>query len=327
MRAVVVDRFQEPSELVVSQLPAPAAEPGMLLVDVHAAGCNFFDILLVQGKYQVKPPFPFIPGAEVAGTVRAVGEGVTGFSVGEHVMASLPHGAYAETVNVPPIVTSPIPEGLSFAEAAAFPIVYPTSYAALVFRGQLRAGEWVLVTAAAGGVGLSSVQIAKALGARVIAVAGGEEKLAVAREAGADVAIDYGDASWVDAVRAATGGRGVDVVIENVGGAIFEGALKSLAWGGRLVVVGFAGGTIPEIKANRVLLKHVAIVGLHWGPMVMHEPEKLREAQRELAELVAAGKLRPVVWKRYPLERVTEALEALGSRKSWGKIVLDMAQP
>jgi NADPH2:quinone reductase len=324
MKAVVVERFCDPSELAVAEAPEPSVEAGSVLVDVRAAGVNFFDTLIVQGKYQVKPALPFVPGAEVAGVVRAVGEGVGGFALGDRVMASLPYGGFCERVNVPAPVARKVPEAMPFEEAAAMPIVYPTSHAALVHRARLEAGETVLVTAAAGGVGLSSVQIAKALGARVIAVAGGADKLEVARRAGADVAIDYREGDWVDRVRKATEGRGVDVVIENVGGDVFEGATKVMAWGARLIVVGFAGGTIPELKMNRVLLKHISIIGLHWGPMVIHERDKVDASHAALMELYAAGKIRPVIYRTYPLEQVAEALGAIASRKSHGKIVLTL---
>jgi NADPH2:quinone reductase len=293
-------------------------------LDVSAAGVNFFDTLIVQGKYQVKPPLPFVPGAEVAGVVRAVGPGVSGFVPGDRVMSSLPYGGFCERINVPAPVAHKIPDAMPFDEAAAMPIVYPTSHAALVHRARLQAGETVLVTAAAGGVGLSSVQIAKALGARVIAVAGGEDKLEVTRRAGADVAIDYQKLDWVDRVKAATEGRGVDVVIENVGGDVFDGATRVMAWGARLVVVGFASGIIPDLKMNRVLLKHISIIGLHWGPMVIHERDKVDASHDALMELYAAGKIRPVIYRSYPLERVAHALGELASRKSHGKIVLTM---
>lgn len=322
MKAIVVDRWTSPAALALSEVADPSPEPGMLTVEVRAAGCNFADVLLVQGTYQMKPPFPFIPGSELAGVVKAVGEGVAGFVPGDRVMSSVLLGAFAEQVNVPAAVAMKLPEGMSFDEGGAFPIVYSTSHAALVHRAHLREGETVLVTAAAGGVGLSSVQIAKALGARVIALAGGEQKLAVVREAGADVAIDYREGDWIDRVKAETSGRGVDVVIENVGGDVFHGCMKCLAWEGRLVVIGFAGGHIPELKVNRVLLKQVSVVGLYWGMMLMNTPALVMESQRELAKLYEAGKIKPVVWKRFPLSDTGAALEALASRKSWGKIVV-----
>lgn len=322
MRAVVVDRWMQPSDLTAREHPEPGPAPGMLRIDVHAAGCNFFDLLMARGTYQVRPPLPFILGAELAGVVRDVGAGVEGFAPGDRVMASLPYGAFAETASVVPALATPIPAGMGFAQAAACPVVYPTSYVALADRARIAPGETLLVTAAAGGVGLAAVQLGKALGARVIALAGGAEKLEVARAAGADLALDYQDAGWVEAVRQATDGRGVDVVVENVGGDVFEGCMKLLAWDARLVVVGFASGRIPEVRLNRVLLKHVSLVGLHFGAMVVQAPAKVAETRRALAALWAGGQARPVVFGEYPLERVAEALHALGGRRSWGKVVL-----
>jgi len=323
MRAVVVERFQEPAELTVSEAPDPAPSAGALLVDVRAAGCNFFDTLLVKGNYQVKPAFPFVPGGELAGVVRSVGEGVAGFAPGDHVMAALPFGAFAELVNVPEIVARRIPERLSFEQAAAFPVVYPTAHAALVHRGGLRSGETVVVTAAAGGVGLAAVQIAKALGARVLAIAGGAEKLEIARRAGADHAVDYLESGWVDQARDLLGGR-ADLVVENVGGDVFDACTRLVAWEGRIVVVGFAGGRIPELKVNRVLLKHFSVIGLHYGPMVARAPDLGVEIHRALAELVEQSKIEPIVSQVYPLAEVGRALEALASRKTHGKIVLSV---
>lgn len=333
MKAVVVHEWTKPSDLSVSQIDPPAVEAGKLAIDVKAVACNFSDTLIVQGKYQVKPAFPFSPGGEVAGVVCELGEGVEGFTVGDRVMAYVEHGGYAERVNARPAATFPIPDDMSYEHAASIPIVYGTSYVSLVPRGMLAGGETVLVTAAAGGVGLATVQIAKALGARVIALAGGSDKLKIAREAGADVAIDYraqrGDESepneepqWVTAVRDATGGRGVDVVIENVGGDIFDGCTRCIAWGGRIVIVGFSSGDIPLVKANRVMLKHISLVGVHFGPMVERAPEELANCFRALMQLYEEGRLKPSIWKQYPLERAAEALEALAGRKSWGKIVL-----
>jgi NADPH2:quinone reductase len=322
MRAVVVERFVDPSELSVGHAPDPEVGPGMIGVEVRAAGCNWFDTLIVQGKYQVKPPLPFVPGAEIAGVVREVGAGVIGFAVGDRVLATLPYGGFAERVAVPSAAAVRMPDAMSFEQGAALPIVYPTAYASLVWRAGLCAGEWLLVTAAAGGVGLASIEIGKALGAKVVALAGGEDKLAIARQVGADVAIDYRDADWVERVRAATAGRGVDVVVENVGGEVFEGAMKSLAWAGRLVVCGFVSGKIPEVKANRILLKNISLVGIHWGAYAMNDPDRFRGVYEPIFALFREGKIAPHVFATYPLDRIGEALGALGSRKTWGKVVL-----
>jgi NADPH2:quinone reductase len=310
MRAIVVDRWMEPSELVVREVAEPELSDGGLAIDVEAAGCNFFDILMVRGQYQMRPPFPFIPGAELAGVVRAVGAGVRDFQPGDRVMASAGIGAFAERAVVAARSCWRVPDGMSFAAAAAMPIVYPTSYAGLVFRGRIAAGEWLLVHAAAGGVGLAAVQIGKALGARVIATAGGAEKLAIARAAGADVTLDYRDASWVDGVRDATGGQVTDL------------SLKCIAWNGRLLVIGFASGRIPEVKLNRVLLKNIAVVGLHWGAHAMHEPERIRETFDALLALHARGAIAPVIYRSYPLAELRAALAALASRQSYGKVIV-----
>jgi NADPH2:quinone reductase len=322
MRAVVVDKWMEPSELVVRDVPEPELTPGGLAVDVKSAGCNFFDILMVKGQYQVKPPFPFIPGAELAGVVTAVGEGVAGFAPGDRILASAGLGAFAERAVVPSKGAWKMPEGMTFDEGAGFPIVYPTSYAGLVNRAHLKAGETLLVHAAAGGVGIAAVQIGKALGARVIATAGGADKLEIARRVGADVAIDYRSGDWVEQVKEATGGRGADVIYDPVGGDVFDQSLKCIAWNGRLLVIGFASGRIPEVKLNRVLLKNIALIGLHWGAHVMHEPERVPEAFAALFDLYRAKKIAPVIYRAYPLAELPAALEALGSRGSYGKVVV-----
>jgi NADPH2:quinone reductase len=322
MRAIVVDRWMEPGELAVSERPAPVVGPGQLGVEVRAAGCNFFDILLVQGRYQVKPPFPFVPGGEVAGVVREVGAGVTGFAPGDRVLAAVPMGGYAERIALPAAFAHRMPEEMSFEEGAALPIVYPTSYAGLVFRAALQRGETLLVHAAAGGVGLAAVQIGKALGARVIATAGGVEKLHVALEAGADVGIDYSEEDFVERVKEFTGGRGADVIYDSVGGDVFDRSLKCIAWNGRLLVIGFASGTIPTVAANRILLKNVSVVGLHWGAYAKHEPARVPETFAALFRLYAEKQIRPVIYRSYPLEEAADALAALGSRKTHGKVVL-----
>ena len=322
MRAVVVDKWMEPSALTVRDWPEPELSPGGLAVDVKSAGCNFFDILMVKGQYQVKPPFPFIPGAELAGVVTAVGEGVAGFAPGDRVLASATLGGFAERIVVSARGAWKMPEGMTFDEGAGFPIVYPTSYAGLVNRAHLKAGETLLVHAAAGGVGIAAVQIGKALGAKVIATAGGADKLEVARRVGADVVIDYRSDNWVDHVKEATGGRGADVIYDPVGGDVFDQSMKCIAWNGRLLVIGFASGRIPEVKLNRVLLKNISLVGLHWGAHLMHEPERVPEAFAALFDLYRAKKIAPVIYRDYPLAEVPAALEALGSRGSYGKVVV-----
>jgi NADPH2:quinone reductase len=322
MRAVVVDRLMEPSELRVSEVEAPKLWPGTIAVDIRAAGCNFFDILMCQGKYQVKPPFPFTPGAEAAGVVAEVAGDVKGFVPGDRVLLSTPLGAFAERVVVSPRAVWKMPAGMSFEEGASFPIVYPTSYAALVYRAALKRGETLLVHAAAGGVGIAAVQIGKHLGARVLATAGDAEKLEVARAAGADVLIDYRKEDFALRVKEATGGKGADVIYDSVGGDVFDQSMKCIAWSGRLLVIGFAGGRIPEVKANRILLKNISVVGLHWGAYAQHEPERIGETFDALFRLYEEGKIKPVIFKKYALEELPEALAALGGRKTYGKVVV-----
>jgi NADPH2:quinone reductase len=322
VRAIVVERWQEPKDLVVRDVPEPVASANQVVIDVEAAGCNFFDILLVQGKYQMKPPFPFTPGAEAAGAVREVGANVRGFRVGDRVFGGVPLGAFAERLALPVSALHRMPDAMTYPEGAAFPVVYPTSYAGLVDRANLRAGETLLVHAAAGGVGIAAVQIGKALGARVIATAGGAEKLAVAKRAGADTVIDYSSGDWVEAVKQVTSGRGADVIYDPVGGDIFEGSLKCIAWNGRLLVIGFAGGVIPEVKANRILLKNIAVVGLHWGAYAQHQPERVPQVFDELAKLYETGHIRPLIFGTYGLDEVPKALEALASRGTYGKVII-----
>lgn len=322
MRAVVVDRWMEPQDLAVREIPEPAVGPGTLKVEVEAAGCNFFDTLMVRGQYQVKPAFPFIPGGELSGAVVEVGAAVAGFAVGDRVLAPVPTGAYAERAVVPAASAWRVPPAMSFEEGATFPIVYPTSYAALVFRARMQPGETLLVHAAAGGVGLAAVQIGKALGARVIATAGGADKLEIVRQAGADALIDYQTDDFVERVRALTDGRGADVIYDSVGGDVFDRSLKCIAWNGRLLVIGFAGGRIPEVKANRILLKNISVVGVHWGAYARNEPERVAETFTALFQMYAEGQVKPVIFARYPLERTGEALVALGSRRTYGKVVV-----
>jgi NADPH2:quinone reductase len=322
MRAIVVDRWTEPADLVVSEIPEPEAAPGMVVIDVHAAGCNFFDILMVQGKYQVKPPFPFTPGAEVSGVVVEVGEGVAGVGVGDRVLGSCGMGGFAERAAIPASGVHALPEGMSFEEGAAFPIIYPTSYAGLVFRADLQPGETLLVHAAAGGVGIAAVQIGKALGATVIATAGGADKVEVALGQGADHGIDYRAEDFVARVMELTEGRGADVIYDSVGGDVFDRSLKCIAWNGRLLVIGFAGGRIPEVKVNRILLKNIAVTGLHWGAHATQEPAKVDRTFEGLFDLYQAGRVKPVIYKTYALDDLPVALMELGSRKTYGKLII-----
>jgi len=323
MRAIVVDRWMSPHELRVRETPEPDVGAGQVKIRVRAAGCNFFDTLIVQGRYQVKPPFPFVPGAELGGEVVAVGAGVEGLAPGDRVLAGGTFGAFAEVAVTGAAGVRVIPESMSFEEGAALPVIYPTSYAGLVYRADLRAGETLLVHAAAGGVGLAAVQIGRALGARVIATAGGKEKCEVALRHGAEAAIDYRADDFVEAVQDLTGGRGADVIYDSVGGEITQKSLKCIAWNGRLLVIGFAGGEIPEIKANRILLKNIAVTGLHWGAYAKHEPERVDDCFRALFALHARGQVAPVIHSRYPLDEVPAALEALGSRKTYGKVIIE----
>lgn len=322
MRAMIADRWCEPADLRLVELPDPEPRPGQVAIDVRAIGCNFFDILMVQGKYQVRPPFPFSPGGEVAGVVRAVGPGVTGFAAGDRVFALLGWGGYASVAVAPAQGVVRMPDSMPFEHGAAFGIVYQTSYFGLVYRAALQPGETLLVHAAAGGVGLAAVEIGKALGARVLATAGSAAKLRVASEHGADEAYDYSTPDWVERVKQATGGRGADVIYDPVGGEIFDLSTKCIAFGGRLLVVGFASGTIPTVQLNRVLLKNISIVGLHWGAYRQHDPAKIPAAMTALFELYERGALRPVVSSTHPLAAAAAALDEIASRRSTGKVVL-----
>jgi NADPH2:quinone reductase len=324
MRAVVVDRWMKPAELVVSDAPEPEVLPGTVKIATRAAALNFYDTLIVQGKYQVKPPFPFIPGGEFAGEVIEVGAGVERLRVGDRVLSAAMLGGFAERAVVAEGACIAMPPGMDFAHAAALPIVYCTSYAALVFRASLEPGETLLVHAAAGGVGLAAVQIGKALGARVVATAGGAEKVDIALAHGADVGIDYRAEDFVEGVLRATDGRGADVIYDSVGGETFERSLKCIAWNGRLLVIGFASGTIPEVRLNRVMLKNISVVGVNWGAHETQQPERSRATYDGLFELYAAGSIAPVISARYPLEQLTEALEALGTRRTHGKLVVEL---
>ncbi len=322
MKAIVATRWGEPSELEYLDVSDPSPGPGQVLIDTRAIGCNFPDILMVQGKYQVKPPLPFSPGHEIAGVVGAVGSGVTGFRRGDRVIANLEWGGYAEQAVTASARVYRIPDAMPFDEAAALFVVYQTGYCALVQRAALQPGEWLLVHGAAGGVGIAAVQIGKALGARVIATAGTPAKLDVARQAGADVLIDYRAEDWIERVKAVTGGEGADVIYDPVGGDVFDGSTKCIAFEGRILTIGFAGGRIPSLAINRVLLKNFSVVGVHWGYYQRRGSPLVQEWMDALLQLYDRGRIRPVIYRTYPLREAGAALHALAARESHGKVVL-----
>jgi NADPH:quinone reductase len=327
MKAVLCKAWGPPRSLVVEDVPSPAPSRGQVLVTVRAAGVNFPDVLIVQNKYQLKPALPFSPGNEIAGVVKRVGEGVRGFMPGDAVIALIGWGGFAEEVLVDAAKLAPMPAGVDYTVAASFGVTYATSYHALKDRARLAAGETLLVLGAAGGVGLAAVELGKLLGARVIAAASSEEKLATCRERGADAVIDYEKEDLREAIRALTDGKGVDVVYDPVGGRFAEPAVRGLAWKGRYLVVGFAAGDIPKIPLNLVLLKGSALVGVYWGDFTRREPEASAANLNELIGWLRAGRIRPLVSATYPLERAADALEDLLNRKVRGKAVLVTAAP
>jgi NADPH2:quinone reductase len=322
MKAVVCRRHGPPETLVIEELPSPSPGPGEVVVRMKAASLNFPDVLIIQDKYQLKPPLPFSPGSELAGVVAKVGEGVTLAKPGDRVMAVTGYGAFAEEVKVEASRLLAVPQGMDFTTAAAFPLTYGTCDHALRDRGRLAPGETLLVLGAAGGVGIAAIEIGKALGARVIACASSEEKLAVCRQHGADDTIDYAKQDLRERLKQLTQGKGSDVVLDPVGGPTTELALRSLAWRGRLLVVGFAAGEIPRIPLNLTLLKGCSIVGVFWGDFARREPAAFAESAAQLGRWHAEGKLRPHVSATLPLGQASEALTRMASRGVIGKLVL-----
>ena len=324
MKAILCTAYGPPESLIVEDVPSPVPGPGEAVIAVKAASVNFPDVLIIENKYQVKPPLPFSPGSELAGIVKTVGDGVTTFKAGDRVMAITGYGAFAEEVKTEARRMLAIPDGMDFATAAAFGLTYATSEHALVDRGALKAGETLLVLGAAGGVGLAAIEIGKILGARVIACASTGDKLAVCREHGADETINYATEDLRERIKALTAGAGADVVYDPVGGAYTELALRSIAWRGRLLVVGFAAGEIPKIPLNLTLLKGCSIVGVFWGDWARREPQHFAEAMARLGRWYADGRLTPHISATFPLERAADALILMASRKVTGKVVLSV---
>ncbi|MEE4149180.1 NADPH:quinone oxidoreductase family protein [Pseudomonas viridiflava] len=322
MKALLCKAFGPASTLVLEDIPAPDIKKNEILLDVHAAGVNFPDTLIIEGKYQFKPPFPFSPGGEAAGVISAVGEKVTHLKTGDRVMALTGWGSFAEQVAVPNYNVLPIPESMDFTVAAAFSMTYGTSMHALKQRANLQPGETLLVLGASGGVGLAAVEIGKALGARVIAAASSAEKLEVARNAGADELINYTDTSLKDEIKRLTNGNGADVIYDPVGGDLFDQVIRAIAWNGRLLVVGFASGRIPELPVNLALLKGASVVGVFWGSFAQRQPQDNAANFKQLFAWFEEGKLKPLVSQVYPLERAGEAIDALGGRRAVGKVVI-----
>ncbi|KAF8070122.1 alcohol dehydrogenase [Lyophyllum atratum] len=324
MRGFVVSELKHHSEIPVStNVPEPKAGPGQVLVDVHSAGLNFFDILQTQGKYQIKPPLPFVLGTEFAGRISKDSPIPKGCSLkpGDRVFGA-GQGTYADKVAIDLERLQPLPDAITYDQGAGLYITWPTSYEALVGRAELKPGEWVLVTAAAGGVGIAAVQLAKVLGAKVIAAAGSEAKLDIAkRYGGADYGVNYSNPGWQKEVLKLTNGKGVDVVYDPVG--LIHDSLKCIAWKGRALVIGFAAGTIEKVPMNLVLLKNISLVGLHWGAYSKFEPERVPIVWKALLDLFSSGKVKPVTYNQiYPLEQVSKGLAALERRETWGKAII-----
>jgi NADPH2:quinone reductase len=328
MKAVLVRAFAPFEEARVEEVPDPEPGPGDVIVDVVAAEANYPDILVIEGRYQVKPPLPFSPGKAAAGRVAALGPGVTGLRLGDRVSLQVEYGAYAEKVRVRAEHCYAMPDSMSFDVAAALGLVYQTAHFALLDRAGFRPGDVVLVLGAAGGVGMASVQLAKALGARLVIGAAGPAKAAVAEAVGAEAVIDASGADLRDRMREEvarlTDGHGADIVIDPVGGALTTAALRALAWRGRLVVVGFASGEIPDIRANYLLVKNIGVMGLQWSDYRDRAPVQVAAAQQQIFDLHTDGKLDPHIGRKLPLERFKEALALLRDRKAEGKIILEV---
>jgi NADPH2:quinone reductase len=324
MKAALCKSLDGPEAIVIEDIADPAPAAGEVVVRVHAAALNFLDTLITRGKYQFKPDLPFSPAAEIAGVVEAVGAEVGDLKPGQRVCGYIAWGGAREKAAVPAKLMIPVPDGVSDAAAAGISVTYGTAMHGLKDRGALKAGESVAVLGASGGAGLAAVEVAKLMGARVIAVASSPEKLAICRAHGADELLNYTTTDLKTGLRELTGGKGVDVVYDCVGGEYSEAALRSIAWGGRLLVIGFAAGAIPKIPLNLFLLKNAAAVGVFWGEMIMREPEQHRANMIDVLKWCAEGRLKPHVHATYPLARISEAITALDKRQVSGKLIVEI---
>lgn len=325
MKALICPELGSIANLRVADMPSPTLGEGQARIGVRAAGVNFPDILMAEGKYQVKPDLPFIPGLELAGEVLEVADGVSHIKPGDRVMAFTRRGgAFAAEAIAPAEIVTPIPDDMDFSTAAAFPVAYGTAHFALTHRGKLQAGETLLVLGATGGVGIAAIEIGKLLGARVLAAASSEEKLAVAKAHGADEVINYAADDLRDRVKELTDGKGVDVVFDPVGGAAFTAAVRCIGWEGRILVIGFASGEIPKVATNMILVKNFATVGVVFGEHSWRYPADTRQRLTSILPEVAAGRLRPRIWKSFPVEDAVTALSALQDRSVIGKITLTL---
>jgi NADPH2:quinone reductase len=323
VKAIRAQQWCGPRDLVIDEILPPEPNAGQILVRVNTAGLNFPDLLIIAGKYQLKPPLPFSPGFEIAGTIEKVGPDVSKFSEGQNVIAQVAMGGFAEYAIAEEGHTHPKPDSMSDEEGAAFPLVYQTAYFGLAYRGALKKGETVLIHSAAGGVGLAAVQVARALGAgKIIGTVGSDDKLTLVRQHGVNVALNYQTEDFVEAVKRETGGRGADVIYDPVGGEVGERSTKCIAFEGRLVLVGFTSGRFSNFVSNHILIKNYSVVGLHWGSYRHNNPAKIEQGWNELMELYESGMLKPVIGGRYHMEQVADAMEFLASRKAVGKIVL-----
>ncbi len=322
MKAVLCKAYGPPEDLVIEDVPAPACGPGQVRIGVHAVGINFPDCLMIEGKYQFKPEFPFSPGGELSGEILELGEGVTGLSIGDRVIAGGGHGGLAEEVVVSATGLRSVPMGMSMSQAAAWSTTYGTSYHALKQRGALQPGETLLVLGAGGGVGLAAVELGKAMGARVLAAASSEAKREAAKAAGADEVIDYSDGELKEKVKALTDGRGADVIYDPVGGDFFDQCMRCINWKGRVLVVGFVGGEIPRVPINLILLKGCQVVGVFYGAFTGREPAENAQNWRELANFWEAGKIAPLVSRAFAFEEHAAALRCLSEREAIGKVVV-----